>query len=365
MNSMPPCNNRGLSPVVRVGNLDSRWSLPSNVLIGGGNDKLFEAPTTLQSRKYPRLHPRSCARGFTLLEAIVVIVITGIISAIVAVFIKSPVDSYFDSARRAELTDVADTAVRRMARDIHLALPNSVRNPFGGDQCLEYIPTKIGGRYRTAPGNTGAGGPPEGDALDFTFADPSFDMLWRNSALPAAEQIGPGDVVVVYNDGSITGNAYAGKNAIQVAVTPTEPGAPADRTFISFVGIGTAVPFDLKRLPSESPANRFQVIPAGEHVVAFTCAGANTVGGNGVGTLVRNARTLTGEWSRPADCPAMTSGATSALLAQNVSACSLKYDPPGSSTGLSRFGILSISLEITKANESVKLYHQIHVDNTP
>ena len=76
----------------------------------------------------------SCARGFTLLEAVLVIVITGIIAAIVAVFIKLPVDSYLDSARRAELTDVADTAVRRMARDIHLALPNSVRNPGDGDR---------------------------------------------------------------------------------------------------------------------------------------------------------------------------------------------------------------------------------------
>jgi MSHA biogenesis protein MshO len=61
----------------------------------------------------------------------------------------------------------------------------------------------------------------------------------------------------------------------------------------------------------------------------------------------------------------MALGATSSLLAQNVSACSLRYDPPGVSTGLSRFGIVSISLQMTQVGESVKLYHQVHVDNTP
>ena len=42
----------------------------------------------------------SCA-GFTLVEAIMVIVITGILAGMVAVFIKAPVDGYVDSVRRA------------------------------------------------------------------------------------------------------------------------------------------------------------------------------------------------------------------------------------------------------------------------
>ena len=54
--------------------------------------------------------------GFTLIEAIMVIVITGILAGMVAVFIRAPIDAYVDSARRADLTDVADTAVRRVAR---------------------------------------------------------------------------------------------------------------------------------------------------------------------------------------------------------------------------------------------------------
>ncbi|TAN77825.1 MAG: type II secretion system protein, partial [Gallionella sp.] len=58
---------------------------------------------------------------------VMVIVITGIIGSMVAVFIKAPVQQYFDVARRADMTDTADTALRRITRDLRLALPNSVR----------------------------------------------------------------------------------------------------------------------------------------------------------------------------------------------------------------------------------------------
>lgn len=300
--------------------------------------------------------------GFTLIEAIVVIVITGILASVVAVFIKGAIDAYVASARRAELSDVADTAVRRITRDIHLALPNSVRNPSdGSDQCVEFMPSKIGARYRAEKDSTGAG-----NELDFSIVDDSFDMLWLNSTLPAAMKIAVGDVVVVYNDGSgradclgsvgsgtAGGNAYCGYNAIQVASVSPEG---ASTTPVTFVGTGTAAPFNRKQLPGASPYYRSQVIPSGEHVVAYYCTG---------GTLYRYSRTLSSAWTVPATCAAMIAGATAAILAENVSTCSLKYEPPGSSTGLSMNGILQTSLTVTQAGESVNLYHQVHVDNTP
>lgn len=304
----------------------------------------------MKPRSFPRLRPA----GFTLLEMIVVITITGIIAGMIAVFIKAPVDSYFDSVRRAELTDVADTAVRRIARDVHLALPNSVRNPSGGanpDQCVEFMPTKIGGRYRAVPDSAGNGNP-----LDFTAVDGSFDMLWPNGDLPAASQLAVGDIVVVFNDGTANGNAYTGSNAIRI--DGLAAGATAGTTAVSFVDAGTGAPFHRKQLPNESPFYRFQVIPNGEHVVVYACTG---------GQLIRYRNTIAGAGGRPrpADCDAMRTGAPS-VLADNVSACSLHYEPPGAATGInSRNGILIVQLEITQAGESVRLYHQVHVDNTP
>ena len=72
------------------------------------------------------LAPQS-SKGFTLVEMIMVITITGIIGGIVAVFLNAPVQQYIDVARRAELTDIADTALRRVGRDLGLGRANSGR----------------------------------------------------------------------------------------------------------------------------------------------------------------------------------------------------------------------------------------------
>ncbi len=63
----------------------------------------------------------------TLIEMVIVIAITAIIASAVAVFISRPVEGYADAARRAEMTDIADTALRRMTRDLRTALSNSIR----------------------------------------------------------------------------------------------------------------------------------------------------------------------------------------------------------------------------------------------
>ena len=68
-----------------------------------------------------------------------VITITGIIAAMVAVFIRSPIDAYVATARRAMLTDIADTAARRITRELQAALPNSARVD-GTGRFLEFVP---------------------------------------------------------------------------------------------------------------------------------------------------------------------------------------------------------------------------------
>lgn len=266
---------------------------------------------------------RACL-GFTLIEMIIVISLTSIVAAAVAVFIRGPVQGYFDSARRAELTDIADTALRRMARDLRLALPNSVRET---GTAIEFLQTRTGGRYRLE----GDGGTTPADELDFTATDSSFDVLGNLSNTPQT-----GDLVVVYNLGFTGADAYSGDNSSSI-------------TGVS----GDTISINAKQFPFESPGNRFHVVSG---PVSYVCAGVGTdANGDGTGTLHRY-------WNYGISATqTVPPGGNSALLANKISACSFVYQPGVTA----RSGLVSLLLQITEANESVPLYHEIHVPNVP
>ncbi len=289
-------------------------------------------------------------RGFTLVELIMVIIILGVIGGTVAVFMRGPIDAYFASARRAALTDVADTTVRRIARDIRKALPNSVRMAASGNACIEFIPTKTGGRYRVDSAPAG---------LDFTAADTSFNMLGANP-LPTDQRIVSGDLIAVYNLGIPGSSAYNQDNIATVGSAPTETAAPNVETTITFT---TATQF-----PLASGSQRFHVIPTTENVVGYACTGVGTsTVGQGTGTLYRYTVSLATAYAQPASCPTSAPVALSgryvavSTLATNVSTCSFDYSTPD----LQRNALLRIALQMTEQSESVSLYHEVHVNNTP
>ncbi|MBI4293684.1 MAG: type II secretion system protein [Betaproteobacteria bacterium] len=294
------------------------------------------------------------ASGFTLVEAVMVIVITGILAAMVAVFITSPVQGYLDSVRRAELTDTADGALRRLVRDVRLALPNSLRTASsGGVNYIEFIMTSTGGRYRDATDGSKSG--------NFLYASGSatFDALGMPTnttpAISPGEIINPGDYVVVYNLGENydPGNAYTGGNRAQVAAGPPVcPGAPQPCTFTL-----TGNPFPGQTPPLPSPGSRFQVVPGGVKAVMFACPSASP------GPFYRYSNYGSGFHSTINDSIAALSG-TPPLMATN-STCTVSYSP---STALGRNGLLSITLKLYDpqgSGESVELFRQIHVDNSP
>lgn len=269
--------------------------------------------------------------GFTLIEIIIVIVITGILGSMVAIFIKNPVDAYFASASRAALTDVMDTSVRRMSREIHKALPNSIRTP--NNQCVEFIPTKTGGRYRADDSPT---------SLSFDSANSSFNMLGSNLAWPLAQRIADGDIIAVYNLGIPGANAYEQDNTASVVGATSEALSP----------IETTINISSKLFPLASASSRFQVIPGNEKVVGFVCVGAGiSATGQGTGTLYRNS----------SNTFSSVCAATGAVLANHVSACNFVYG----SANLQRNALVQLTVNFSQRHETMSLYHEVHVNNTP
>jgi MSHA biogenesis protein MshO len=275
------------------------------------------------------------APGWTLVEAIVVVVLSGVVAAVVATFIRAPVLGYVDAARRAELTDAADTALRRITRDLRAALPNSVRvKAVGSVVYLEYLETAGAGRYRQYPDAAGAG-----DPLDFSAADGSFDVIGPMPALAS------GDAVVVFNanseDAVALANAYAGDNRARyvssTASTVTieaASGAP-----------GTPVLF-----PYMSPGRRFHVV---RQPVTYVCD--PTVG-------VQQVRRYWGYAIQPAQPTTFAPGTASALLADGVTACAFAYTV---SPATQRVGVVSVEITLMRGDESVRLFQQVHVNDVP
>ena len=279
--------------------------------------------------------------GFTLVEMIVVIVITGIIGGIVAVFIRMPVQGYTDSARRAEMTDIADTALRRMSRDIRTALPNSVRvSVIGTATYLEFLPTKGSGRYRAdaAPSGASVGcGSLALDVLNFAATDTCFEVLGPMPVLAA------GDRVAIYNRGIAGVDAYAG-----------------DNTGVYSASAATTITISpAKQYPFKSPGNRFQVI---DTPVTYVCAPvAGGVGGTLTrywGYAIQDVKTKTDSVAE-LDALVAVQGAR-ARLANRVSACSLSYDAVGQ-----RLALVTLQLTLADSGESVTLYSSTHVSNVP
>lgn len=291
----------------------------------------MSAPVLRRTAHSLRRAVRFSQGGFTLVELIMVIVIIGVIGAVLSVFIRSPIDAYFDSARRAALTDVADTTLRRMTRDIRTALPNSLRQTSGtspvNTQCIELIPTKAGGRYRAEADVNG-----DGDVLRFDTPDDSFDMFRPNSTV-ADQAIVAGDMVAIYNLGVLAADAYAVLEPNVSVITEVGAGSLPNETKLRFSSM---------QFPLASGSNRFHIIPGNEKIVSYVCRD---------GSLYRNFN-----YAYTNSCPA-----TGGDLIAKGATCTFVYN----GSDLQRNALVQIKLKLVSGDENVSLYQEVHVSNTP
>jgi MSHA biogenesis protein MshO len=317
--------------------------------------------------------------GFTLIEAVITIVITGILAGMVAVFIAGPVKGYVDSARRAELTDTADLILRRISREVHLALPNSLRvTTIGGVTYVEFIATSGGGRFRDSVSDQSQSGAGY-YSLNFndntvagqcatTPANCKFDVV---GTVPANPAIAAGDFIVVYNLGQDSvGHSYAPADAYASG----NPCSACNRAQVSAISGSTITLYPnaagnnvfadqgtLIRSSSYS-SNRFHVVPGTLQAVTFACPSASP------GPVSRYQGY--GFYSTQTASKAAAVATTGTQLATGAT-CSVTYT--GSVTQQHN-GLLTIQLNLkdytsttslSTIADSVSLLREIHVDNSP
>ncbi|AVR99201.1 prepilin-type N-terminal cleavage/methylation domain-containing protein [Pseudoduganella armeniaca] len=262
------------------------------------------------------------SQGFTLVEAIIVIVITGIVATFAAVFIRLPVQGYVDTAERLALADAADTALGRINRELRLALPNTAQVTNGGTT-LTFVLTKAGGRYVDVNDAPPAAILP----LRFDKASTQFDIVGPAPTGRAA--ILAGDLLVINNTGVPPANVYAA-NRDNVAVVASIAGS---RVTLNANTLGTQSP----------PPYRFR-IAAG--TVTYTCAS---------GQLLRH-------FIRAIPTPAAPAIGASNVVA-NGAQCAFGSVVLPNQAGTA---LVTASLRLTSASgEAISLVRSTQVENMP
>ena len=282
-------------------------------------------------------------------------VVTGILAGTMVLFIRRPVQNYTDAAARADLSDAADLALRRMARELRSALPNSVRLTVNnGVWWLEFIPIISGGQYLAIENDRARGAP-----LDFTnpVATPFSVVGPMPNPVPTVAPAGPNNYIVIYNlgVGFLGADAYARSNLARITGVNNDSTISFER-YRDNDALGNGInPFADQANPNSSPGRRFQVVT---EPVTFRCHGL----ANGKGTLTRS---VAANFLPAQPTPTAAAGA---LLANNVVACNFSIG----TTATQQSALIGLSIALGRpdinggnAVETVTLTHQIHVDNTP
>ena len=189
------------------------------------------------------------ARGFSFIEAIVAIVISGILAVGIVSFISDSAQSVESSASRNRLAASGRIAIERMAFELHNALPRSIRTTSAtptGDQCIEFVPVRAATTY-VNPAFTGSG-TSSFDVVDFIPSQHGATGGWAVIYPRRQNQIYDGDNGGVYANWP----NFPNRRPIQEIVDIQNSTSPNDQ---STVTLTTAHRFNRR-----SPNQRFFVV---------------------------------------------------------------------------------------------------------
>ena len=274
-------------------------------------------------------HNATRAAGFTLVELVVVIVLSTIVASFIVLFLDAPIESYFAQTRRSDLVDSANRISDAVMADVRTALPNSLRIRTAGSQvALELLATEGVARYYGQGDKQGVAG--EELTIGITLpavasfgtldsfnpapppAPPSPYLSIGNLGTPASPPLGT-QTTAPY-DAYVPGNGVITGAATRVAVTPN-PVTPPSPPFVPGENLvtmtGAQVTFLAPGAPAAQPSVHNAYLVSGP--VSYVCD-------TRAGTLTRySGYAITSAQAVP---PA----GTGAPIAQNVSQCTLSIE---------------------------------------
>lgn len=265
--------------------------------------------------------------GFTLVELIIVIVLIGILAGVLTPIIVAGFEGYRDARDRQHLVDKGRLAMERLAREVRLAVPNSLRTA-NANQAIEFVGTATGGRY-VGPGDNFGGA--FSDATRWFQPGVAMTQLYvLGTGLPIAA----GDLLVIGN--TTPGDLQAGNTVTALTAGPLATTIANDNTTA-----GTVLSFN----------HTFASGSAGNHYLIAD--NTHEVGLNGTNLV----------WERSAGLARydgnVAYNGNEAVLIDGVTALTFSYSP---GTAWSS-GLLRIDMTIQEGGESVRLYHEAHIRN--
>lgn len=300
--------------------------------------------------------------GFTLVEMVITLIISGIMLALAAVFILRPIQGYQDLTRRALLVNNAESALRQMAREIRNALPNSVRiNTAGGGYALEMLPVIDGAMYRTGGGDAATNfnrytNPPDTD----------FDIhrFFQHIPVPATgNYVSSTHRLVVNNRGTADNTAYGPYPTDGNGVVITPLGATITYSATGLISLLDALPAHHINLNpahefrSNSAQRRLYVI---EKPVTYLCVPNSTTPSLGTLTRYANYPIQSAQPTTATTLDALT-GVIKAPVSAQVSTCTIN----GDFNTVRRYALVTLDLTLSDTTGgTVRLLHQVLVENS-
>jgi len=180
------------------------------------------------------------SKGFNLIELVIVIVIAAVLGVVIAPIVMKPFTAYTDTSRRVALVDAAEAAMRKVARDVRDAVPNTLRT---NGTALEIVPIQTGGRYRYS--DVGS----DNTALTPGATDSQFMVLGNIPSIPTGARL------VVYNTGASLFYAAATNGGLGIITPTTTTVSLTDNGNEDTISLSSSFRFDLSG--TGSPQKRF------------------------------------------------------------------------------------------------------------